>query len=187
MSLGTSMNFTLYGTAGSGVVMREYGDNTRRRTELIIPAATVVVTTPDNESLAQGALIYTFPAGQIIVHRVYGDVGLEIDQSANIADTPEIGLGTVIASGAIAVLNGTTMEDIWGPHVVAGCDTGADATDAGQFVSQKEFVILHGGVHTVHFNCADAWANNGVDTKNVVLEDEARFIIDWTVLPLGGT
>ena len=187
MTIGSSMNVDVAGTPGTGVTALESGQGTLRKTTLIVAAGHVLVTTPDNESLAQGALIYTFPAGVIIVHRVYGDVGLEINDAANIADTPEIGLGTVIGAGAIAVLNGTTMEDIWGPHVVAGCDTGADATDAGQFVSVKDFFIANAGVHTVYLNCADAWANNGNDTASVVLENDARFVIEWTHLPLGGT
>lgn len=186
MSIGQSMNFARAGTAGTGVTAIESGNGNHRRTELIVAATHVLVTTPDNESLGQGALIYTFPAGQIIVHRVYGDVGLEINDALLVADTPEIGLGSVVATGAIAVLNGSTMEDIWGPHVVAGCDTGADATDAGQFVSTKEFVIANAGAHTVYLNCADAWAD-GANSADVVLENAARFVIDWTILPLGGT
>ena len=130
---------------------------------------------------------HIFKAGQIIVHRVYGDVGLEINDASNVADTPEIGLGTLIASGAVATLGavGAGAEDLWGPHVVAGCDTGADATDAGQFVSTLEFVIADAAAHLVHLNCADTWGN-GAGTANVVLENDARFVIDWTILPLGG-
>ena len=188
MTTGTSMNFARAGTAGTGVTAIESGNGNHRRTELIVAATHIVVTTPDTAALAQGALIYTFPAGQIIVHRVYGDVGLEINDATNVADTPEIGLGTLIASGAVATLGavGAGAEDLWGPHVVAGCDTGADATDAGQFVSTLEFVIADAAAHLVHLNCADTWGN-GAGTANVVLENDARFIIDWTILPLGGT
>lgn len=190
MTTGQSMNFARAGTAGTGVTAIESGNGNHRRTELIIAATHVVVTTPTNENLAQGALIYTFPAGQIIVHRVYGDVGLEINDSLLVGDTPEIGLGTAVATGANATLGaaaaGATAEDMWGPHVVAGCDTGADATDAGQFVSQLEFVMADAGAHLCHLNCADGWTA-GAGTADVVLENPARFIIDWTILPLGGT
>ena len=183
---------TSVGTAGSGVTVNEYliaGDDGTigavHMTNLFIAAGTSVVTTPDTASLAQGTLIYTFPAGQIIVKRVYGDFGLDINDAANIADTPEVGLGTVIASGAIAVLNGSTMEDIWGPHVAAGCDTEADATDAGQFVTVPNLIIAGAGAHTVHFNVADNWGN-GAGTQDVKLVNGARFIIEWLLLPIEG-
>ena len=179
-----------FGVAGADATVQEYllaGDDTGalHLTNIFIAAGTSVVTTPDNESLAQGLLIYTFPAGQIIVKRVYGDVGLEIDDSLLVGDTPEIGLGTVIGSGAIAVLNGTTMEDIWGPFVVDGCDTGATAADAFQGISVKNLIIPGADPHLVHFNVADAWAD-GAGTADVTLVNGARFIIEWYDLPIEG-
>ena len=187
MSIGQSMNFARAGTPGTGVTAIESGNGNHRRTELIVAATHIVVTTPDTAALSQGALIYTFPAGQIIVHRVYGDVGLEINDATNITDTPEIGCGTAAATGANATLGDTAnAENLWGPHVVAGCDTGADATDAFQGVTSPEFIMADAGLHTMYLSAADTWAN-GAGTANVVLENDARFVIDWTVLPLGGT
>ncbi len=176
----------LVGTTGTSIDAIEMGDGMNRRTILKVTAPIAVVTTPDDESLCDGHLIYTFPAGQIIVHEVYGDVGIEIDDSTNIADTPEVGLGTVIGTGAIATLGAavTTMENLWGPHVMAGCDVGADTSDAGQWVSRKGFVILGAAVHTVHFNMADVWTN-GNGTKDAYLQ-AGRFIIDWSLIPAEG-
>ena len=174
------------GTAGSGWTAVEQGEGTRRRTILNLTTALSVVTTPDTAALGDGVLAYTFPAGQIIVHQVYGDVGLDINDNANDEDTPEIGLGTTQTTGAVATLGASaaTDEDIWGPHVVAGCDVIAVAADAGQFISTKDLIIAGAGAHTVFFNVADTWAN-GAGTADLFV-NTARFVIDWTLLPIEG-
>ncbi len=184
------------GTAGANVTVKEYliagGDGTTGAmymTNLFITAGTSVVTTPDTAALAQGQLIYTFPAGQIIIKRIYGDVGLDIDDAANVADTPEIGLGTAVATGANATLgdaaSGIEAENLWGPNVVAGCDTDADASDAGQVLVTADFFMIGSADHTVFFNVADTWGN-GDGTKDVTVVNGARFIIEWLLLPVEG-
>ena len=182
------------GTAGSGVTVTEYlvaGDDgtigALHVTNLFIAAGTSVVTTPDMESLAEGTLIYTFPAGTIIVKRVYGDIGLDINDAALVGDTPEVGLGTLIGSGANATLGavGAGAEDIWGPHVAAGVDTEATAGDAGQFITVPNLIIPGASAHLVHFNVADAWAD-GAGTADVILVNGARFIIEWYLMPVEG-
>ncbi len=182
------------GTAGANVTETTYeqgGGNElgqRYMTNLVITAGISLVTTPDTASLAEGILIYTFPAGQIVVNRVYGDVGLDINDANNVADTPEIGLGTAVASGANATLgdaaSGVEAENLWGPHVVAGCDTDADTSDAGQFISTLGFVMAGAGDHTCHLNCADNWGN-GAGTQDVTIVN-GRFIIEWLLLPIEG-
>lgn len=176
----------LVGTAGTSIAAIEMGDGNKRRTLLRVTAPISLVTTPDTAALAGGALIYTFPAGVIIVERVYGDVGLDIDDNANDEDTPEIGLGTVIASGADATLGAsvTTFENLWGPHVAAGCDVIATPADAGQFTTVPSFVIRGTEAHTVHLNAADTWAN-GAGTADVFAQ-AGRFVIDWTLMPIEG-
>ncbi len=176
------------GVAGTGWTAVEQGEGTRRRTILNLTAALSVVTTPDTAALADGVLAYTFPAGVVIVHEVYGDVGLDIDDNANDEDQPEIGLGFTIANGANATLgaaaSGTEAENIWGPHVAAGCDVIAVAADAGQFISTPGLIIPAATVHTVFFNVADTWAN-GAGTKDLFV-NAARFVIDWSLLPSEG-
>lgn len=176
----------LVGTAGTSIAAIELGDGMTRRTILKVTAPISIVTTPDTAALAGGALIYTFPAGQIIIHEVYGDVGIEINDATNEGDTPEVGLGTVIGAGAIATLGASDplMEDIWGPHVVTGCDVGAAPTDAIQQVTNPAKILLGAGVHLVHFNMADTWGN-GAGTADAFLQ-AGRFIIDWTLIPAEG-
>ncbi len=182
------------GTAGADATVTEYlvaGDDgtigALHVTNIFIAAGTSVVTTPDAESLAQGLLIYTFPAGTIVVKRVYGDFGLDINDALLVGDTPEVGLGTLIASGAAATLGavGAAAEDIWGPHVAAGVDTEADATDAGQFITVPNLIIPGASAHLVHFNVAAVWTD-GAGTADVTLVNGARFIIEWYLLPIEG-
>ncbi len=164
----------------------EMGKGMKHRTIITLDTALSVVTTPDTAALADGKLLYTFPAGQIIVHEVYGDVSLDCTDSTNESDQPEIGLGTVIATGAVATLGAgaATWENIWGPHVVASVDVLGTPADAGQWVSRPGMVILGGGIHTCYFNIADTWAN-GAGTEDVTLQ-AARFIIDWSLIPAEG-
>ena len=174
------------GTAATGWTAVEQGEGTRRRTILNLTAALSVVTTPDAEALGDGVLAYTFPAGQIIVHEVYGDVGLDIDDNANDEDTPEVGLGTTQTTGAVATLGASaaTDENIWGPNVATGCDVIAVAADAIQVISSPNLIITGAGAHTVYFNVADTWAN-GAGTADLFV-NAARFVIDWTLLPIEG-
>ena len=71
-----------------------------------------------------------------------------------------MGLGTVIGSGAVATLDGTaTFENIL---------TGQTAADANGTATVKTalptagvpFIIESGDAHTLHFNVADAWADD---------------------------
>ena len=179
------------GTAASGVTARDFklgGDATtiKYMTTLVIDVDTVIGAVADTAAQARGVLIYTFPAGQIVVWTVYGDIGLDVDETNYDEDQPEVGLGTAIASGSNATLgaSGATREDIWGPHVVAGCDTNATAADAGQFVTVPNLIIAGAGDHTVHLNIADTWAN-GTGTPNVTVEN-GRFMIEWSLLPIEG-
>lgn len=176
------------GTAGSGWNVVETGEGTRRRTILSMTTPLSLVTTPDAEALADGSLAYTFPAGLIIVHEVYGDVGLECADSAIEGDAPEVGLGFTIAAGANATLGaaaaGVEAENIWGPNVMTGCDVGATPSDAIQVISTPNFIIPGATAHTVFFNVADTWATSA-DTEDLFLQ-AARFVIDFTLLPTEG-
>lgn len=177
------------GVVASGWNVVEQGEGTRRRTILSVTTPLSIITTPDTAALGDGVLAYTFPAGVIIVHRVYGDVGLDINDNANDEDTPEVALGTTQTTGAVATIGASASsdEDIWGPNVMTGCDVIAVAADAIQAIStpgSADLIIPGAGAHTVYFNCADTWAN-GAGTEDVFIQS-ARFVIDWTLLPIEG-
>ena len=82
-----------------------------------------------------------------------------------IDDTPEVGLGTVIATGAVAVLEGTAgFHDILPQQTATDADGTATVKtiDVAQIVTPNTapHIIASGDVHLVHFNVADAWADD---------------------------
>lgn len=180
-----------FGVAGADATVQEYllagnDSGALHLTNIFLPTGTVIGAVADNASIGRGLLIYTFPAGQVIVKRVYGDIGLDVNDVVYEDDNPEVGLGTVVSSGAISELNGSTMEDIWGPFIVDDCETNDVATDALQLITVPDLVIAGAGAHTVYLNIADAWGN-GTGTPNCTIGTPgARFIIEWYLLPIEG-
>lgn len=166
---------TNVGTAGTGVTAVEYGDGVDHLTILTLTG--VAFTIGDTADLADGALIYTMPAGAVVIDSATISVGLSLTTGTPTTDTPEVGLGSVIASGANATLGdvGTTSEDILGPAVannVAG--TAEVATSA------TGMVMNTGAAHTVHLNYADGWAN----VDNTAATAAGTVVLRWTFLPL---
>ena len=147
------------GTANTGVTAAEYGDGYQHTTVLTVSQVNAL-TIADNAAIADGRLLYTFPAGAIVIDYAYMTMGMTAASAEAQSDTPDVGLGTVIASGAVSVLSGTaTFEDII---------TGQTATDANGTATVKTtlptagnpFVIESGDAHTLHFNVADTWADD---------------------------
>ncbi len=175
------------GAAGSGWTAIEMGlVGMKRRTVLKHDTPVSYITTPDTEALAGGKPIYTFPAGQIIIHEVYGDIGVDIADDTNDGDQPEVGIGVVVATGAVATLGAgaSTWEDVWGPHIMASADVIGTPADAGQFVTRPGKVIIAADAHVIYLNIADTWAN-GAGTADVFIR-AVRFIIDWSLVPTEG-
>jgi len=144
------------GTAEAGVTAVHYGDGVNVTAVLTI--TNLPLTVGVSENLGVGALIFTLPAGACLIRDAYMSVGLSGVTITN--DTPEIGLGTVIASGAVAVLSGTaTFEDIITGQVAA--DTNGTATVKGTApTANVPLEITTGGAHTIYVNMADGWGAN---------------------------
>lgn len=101
---GTAPN---YGVAAANVTALEYGDGLYHQTVLTMDSYTEAIA---SAALAVGQAVYTFPTGGIIIHG--GTLDMTIAGATSVA-TPDIGMGTVIGTGAVAVLGGTaTFEDI---------------------------------------------------------------------------
>jgi hypothetical protein len=136
------------------------------------------LTLPDiagGASLAVGRQIFTFPAGGI---KVLGSslvaVTLSETQGNVTADTPDLGIGTVIASGAVAVLGGTaTFEDILTGQTINDCNGTAETVSVN-----TELLIQAGDSHNVFLNVADGWAASGDDGILV----GGRVVIVWAQL-----
>ncbi len=144
------------GTAGTNCTVVHNGDGINMTATVTL--TNVVVTVGNSASLGVGALVYTLPSGACLVNSGYMSVDINGVTITN--DTPEVGLGTVIASGAVSVLSGTaTFENIITGQVAA--DTNGTPTVKGTGpTAGAPLEILTAGAHTVHFNAADAWGAN---------------------------
>jgi hypothetical protein len=154
------------GTSGTGVTATEYGDGVVHRTVLLINQTNAVgLVTDDNASLGSGYKIYTFPTGSVVIDAVHMDVGLtSVD---HVAETPKVGLGTVIASGTVAVLNGTaTFMNILTEQATDAMDGSSTAVAALPTTTGYPLLVSS---DDVFFNMALAWANvTGSDADNTV-------------------
>lgn len=160
------------GTAGTGTTATEYRQGRDRVSVLtmagVLPAVAI-------GAQAEGLLIYTFPAGVHRVTRVTMSVGISGAESVIDADTPEVGVGSVIATGAVANLTGTTgFDDLSTQATAANCTGTAtvfalDPTEIGMKMNVTT------GVKAVHLNVADSWA--GTDTGPVL---SGYVAIEWT-------
>lgn len=153
-SYGPRPNFAL-GTTGVGVVADHFtvdGYNivTRLTVDGVMPAVT--------GSIAVGLLAYTFPAG---VHALkVARINLALQQAdGNIdADQPKLGLGDIVAVGAIINLTSVAgFDNILTEQTMDDCDgTAEDKTilvsTAGHLVNEAA------GEKGVWINMADAWA-----------------------------
>ncbi len=154
------------------VVANETGFDSHRITTIDIADLALIVTT--NASKGDGKLIYTFPAGKIVVKRTSLSIGIIGTAALNVADTPEIGVGTVVATGAIATLGagGATMENLFDGTAISACDN-----TAYQGSQSLTLAITAAAVHNVYLNIADGWA--GIDTG---MKATGRVIIEWAYM-----
>jgi len=143
------------GVPAAGWTAVEEGDGHYHRTTLT--PVTTIPAIAGGASLGIGKLAYTFPPGDILVEA--SKLATALTQSlTNVgADTPDVGLGTTIASGAVAVLGGTAaFENI---------HTGQTATNvtgtALNSVLGTQLVIKAADSHNVYLNVADGWAASG--------------------------
>lgn len=149
-------------TAGT-TVAEEQGNGIWHTTKLTLTAF-AVGTSDDNASLAIGAEVYTFPTGTILVENtsIVGGVTAAISVTTN---TPEVGLGTTIGTGAAATLT-TTMEDLMdggagstGSDNVAPDVAGGTLYKASNFTAPILIKTTGGKAHKLFLNVAAAWAN----------------------------
>ena len=141
------------GTVATGSTVVERG-NAYDHTS-IITLATVLPAIAGGADLSVGKLLYTLPAGECLIKSAHMQVAITQSEGNIDADTPEVGLGSVIGSGAVAVLS-TTLEDILTGQVAVDCD-GAITVES----VATPLVIADAGAHTIHLNVADGWAASG--------------------------
>lgn len=147
------------GTADSTTVTAvEYGDGFHHVTVLTL--TDFVIGTPSaGNDLAFGSTLYTFPAGVHVHSITYSNIGLTAGTQQD--DTPDIGIGSVVASGASATLNGSTNEDYitgqtWGSTLDGTAEVdGPTGATAGVLTG----ISLNGASDSkkVILNAADGW------------------------------
>ena len=156
------------GTVASGCSVVEYGDGCFHQSVI-----TVATTLPDITSattLGVGTLVYTFPAGAVDVKAAYMSMALTQTDANITADTPDIGVGTVIGTDTSGTLNGGTMENIIGGQTASDCNGTATV-----IYEANSLVRATGAAHTVYFNAADDWA--GSDAECGIA---GTIMIEWT-------
>ncbi len=162
------------GTAGTGTTATEHR-NGRNRTTILAMAGTMPAVAVGAQ--AEGLLIYTFPAGVHRVTRVTMSVGIDGAEGVIDADQPKVGVGSVIATGSVADLTGTTGFDDLSTEAIAANCTGT-ATVFALDTADESFGMkmnISTGVKTVHLNFADSWA--GTDTGPVL---SGTVTLEWT-------
>lgn len=162
VTLGEVLQGSNVGTAEAGVLAVEYGDGSYHKTELTMIGLNLgAIAGAAAEST--GALMYTFPAGAIVVHAAYMTIGLTNTDGNIDADTPDLGVGTVVAAGANATLNLTAGAE----NIITG-QTANNVTGTAEVktIANQVLAIEAADAHTVYLNVADTWA--GAETTGVV-------------------
>lgn len=148
------------GTAASGTTAVEYGDGRLHQT--ILTVATTLPAIAGGANLGVGKLLYTLPAGAQVIESAYMSIAITQTEAHINADTPDVGLGTVIASGVVATLDGTaTFENILTGQTAANCTGTATVKTAKATASPFELVREAADAKTIYLNVADGWAASG--------------------------
>lgn len=114
------------GTVANGTV-KEYGDKYSHVSVISITSFAQAVA---GAALGFGKKIYDFPEGLVKCKRAVIDITMT---AATSEDVGEVGLGTVVASGAVSTLGGTaTFEDIVDGFANTAPSTTGGATQAGK-------------------------------------------------------
>jgi hypothetical protein len=164
------------GTAATGVTATTYGDGRDYTTVLQFTAKSLGAPTA-GANLALGALIYTFPAGAHIHVGSYMSVGLTTGGVTT--DTPDVGIGSVIGSGVVAVLGGTsTFEDYITGQTAADCAGTATVKTSVATAGALTGISINeaASAKTVYLNAADGW--NAAVTGN--LTATGTITMKWT-------
>lgn len=158
------------GTAGTGVTSTEHGASHHHQTHLEFTNL-VLPDAGDNVSKAVGVLLYTLPAGAQLVIGAQINVAVTIDDAIQ-TDTPDIGLGTTIATGAVALLSTTAAFE----NLLTGQTLGDVAGTELTKTAISALVVESGDDKTVYLNLADGWADT--TTQGLTVTGTVR--IDWS-------
>lgn len=164
---------------GAATSVVEYGDGFHHVT--VLTATSLALPQPTGgSSLGVGDLVYTFPAGAVLLENAYMSLAFTV-AAATKTDEADAGLGTVIATGAVSVLSGTgTFEDIITGQTSADVDGTDVLTVAPLPTAGVPLFIASGDAHTVHVNLASDWLDAEVAAHD--LEYSGTVVLIWKFL-----
>lgn len=141
----------------AGVRTAIYGKNATKRAVCDVNAVALPAIA-GGASLAVGRELFTIDHdGPVKIVGSSIDVSIKQTEGNIDSDTPDLGLGTTIASGAVAVLSGTAaFENVMTGQTMDDCDGTAETTAVA-----TELLIQASGDKTVYLNVADGWAASG--------------------------
>lgn len=145
------------GTAATGVTQTQSGTGRDVVVELSFTDLEVG-TPPAAGANAENVLLYTFPAGAHEHTTTYMSVGLEIGGVTT--DTPDIGVGSVGATGAVSTLGGTaTFEDYITGQTAADTNGTATTILAAATAGPLTGISINNAsdTKTLYLNVADTW------------------------------
>lgn len=159
----------------TGLSVAEYGNETSHKTVLTL--ASVAIGSPTGAAaLGFGKLMYTLPAGacNILISKL--NVSLACGGTVT-ADTPKIGMGTVVASGVVSVLSGTaTFQNILTGQTISDVNGTATVKTLKATSSPFELIVETADVHTIYLNLANTWAGADAVTATGTITIEYDFI-----------
>lgn len=160
------------GTAGTGTTATEYTWGNKRTTVLAMAGTLPAISAGAN---AYGLLIYTLPAGVSRSVRVTMSVGIDGAETNIDADQPKVGVGSVIATGGVSDLTGTTGFDDYSTEAIAANCTGTATVFAFDTAEFSLRMNVSTGVKAIYLNVADTWA--GTDSGAVL---SGYVVLEWT-------
>jgi hypothetical protein len=159
-------------TAHSGFTTRTWGTPEGYMTEVTVNS--VLPAIAGGAALGVGKKAVSLPAGVRLVTDL--SMSIAIHGGVNIvADTPEVGFGTTIASGANATLGAVAAgaENLITGVVATDCN-GADATPTVG-TQATDLLIAAADSHDIYLNVADTWAASG----DAAAEISGTFTFRW--------
>jgi len=166
------------GTANTGVTATEYVFDGYHVTQLAFSALAIAAIVGAADE-AVGKLLYTLPAGTLVIRSAHMNLGLTATGVLVAADTPDVGLGMVIATGANALLSAVaTYENVLTGQTAGNVpQTPAVGTLIIKGVTNQILIVNPLDSHAIHLNLADGWA--GADAG---LKATGTVLIEWVTM-----
>jgi len=158
------------GTVAAGSTVVEYGDGVHHQTVITVDTTIAAIVTGAHD---YGVLVYTLPTSAQIINSAYMSMALNSAAADISADTPTVGVGTVMGAGTNGDLSAPATED---DIIVGTAAANCNGTATVLTVADQILVIETGSAHEVNFNFAATWTSGG-DLLCVV---KGTIIIDWT-------